>query len=212
MIGIDEAGRGPAVGPMLIAAVALTPEQLESVRQFANDSKCLRRSKLGRLDALIRSACKAVTVEEASASTISDRMEAGESLNDIELAKMAECLSQTAAALPPCHVLVEADAIGNVERQRNALCRALVEARQCQGVRVEPKADRHRVSASCASVVAKAARERRMMELQMACSGYPSDWRTIRFIRECAQNGVDPSEHSLRRTWKTVRREYGCLP
>jgi ribonuclease HII len=88
-LGIDEAGRGPAVGPMVMAAVAIDSRTAASLtRAGLCDSKTYGAGEDAHatrceLDKLIRAKAKFVTVIEVCNNTIDERVSRGE-LNVLE--------------------------------------------------------------------------------------------------------------------------------
>jgi ribonuclease HII len=106
-LGVDEAGRGAQIGPLVLAAVALTPEQCDLLLAAGlRDSKPLAARRRRALAATIRaSASWAAT--EASSSRVVDRYVAGgfrgaPTLNVLEQ-RMATRLIRLA---PPCTTIV----------------------------------------------------------------------------------------------------------
>lgn len=87
-IGSDEAGKGEWLGPLTIAAVALSPEQRSYlVTQGVMDSKKLRLQTIIELAKVIRSSCLGYHVVSISPRTFNRLMSEvkgeGKSLNDI---------------------------------------------------------------------------------------------------------------------------------
>src|SRR5687768_2634511 len=88
-LGIDEAGRGPTVGPMVMAAVALDSRTAATLtRAGLCDSKTYGAGEEAHairceLDKLIRSRAKFVTTVEVSHTEIDERVSRGE-LNVLE--------------------------------------------------------------------------------------------------------------------------------
>lgn len=57
-IGVDEAGKGDAFGPLVVAGVLATPEtELALARRGVRDSKTLADARIGQLAQLIRAVC-----------------------------------------------------------------------------------------------------------------------------------------------------------
>lgn len=72
-------------------------------------------------------------------------------------------------------------------------------------------ADRDNLVVAAASILAKVNRDRAVAELREVYgdfgSGYPSDPRTVRFLRDCARRGAFPD--CVRMSWKTLKRISG---
>jgi ribonuclease HII len=69
LVGVDEAGRGPLAGPVVVAAVALPEEPTAELRE-ARDSKLMTPKGRERLFGVIRSQAVAVSVAWAHPSAI----------------------------------------------------------------------------------------------------------------------------------------------
>ena len=92
--GVDEAGRGPVIGPLVVAAVMVEDDAvLRSLR--VKDSKQLTPSKREELAREIRERAR-VEVEVIEAAQL-DQMMALESLNDIEVKAFASLIASLRA-------------------------------------------------------------------------------------------------------------------
>jgi ribonuclease HII len=145
--GVDEAGRGPLAGPVVVAAVILDPAR--PISGLA-DSKILTAARREVLDAQIRECVIAFSVVAVDVTEI-DRV-------NIFQATMLG-MERALAALLPLPVLALID--GN-HLPRNIQCagRAIVD-----GDALEP-------AISAASILAKVARDRMMVELDGLYPGY----------------------------------------
>ena len=141
--GVDEVGRGPLAGPVTAAAVILGPESPEGL----DDSKVLspaRRSALAeRLHATARVAIVHVPVEEI------DR------LNILRASHLA--MARALAALSPDLALIDGKLVPD-----NLSCAA----------RAVVRGDGRCLSIAAASIVAKVARDRLMVDLAQQHPGY----------------------------------------
>lgn len=87
-IGSDEAGKGEWLGPMVVAAVALTPKQSRMLQSLGvMDSKEVPLERLSELAREIESTCSGKNVLLISPSTFNERFEQlkeeGKNLNDL---------------------------------------------------------------------------------------------------------------------------------
>jgi ribonuclease HII len=197
MCGLDEAGRGSVMGPLVVGAVFA--ESDDGLREMgARDSKKLTPKARARLYGEITSGYE-WRVVVASAAEIDARMGLA-SLNDIEADMFAEAASGSGADV------VYADCPDvNEDRFSRAMTARL-------GVRTvaEHGADDSRPIVSAASIVAKVTRDRMMAEIWEelgadAGSGYPGDARTMGFIEKWIREHGSAPEHA-RRSWEPVRR------
>jgi len=73
----------------------------------------------------------------------------------------------------------------------------------------EHKADRNYPIVSAASIIAKVERDREIAELAKYYgdfgSGYPSDPRTMRFLKQCVEKSYD-YPNFVRRSWKPAKK------
>jgi len=204
VVGIDEAGRGAWLGPLVVGAVAVDRGALSRVAATgARDSKTLtparREEILARLEQCARVRSVAIAPEEI------DRHVAEGRLNELE----ARVFGSLAGGFAPAEARVDAcDA--NARRFG-----ATVARHAGPEVRV---LSRHHADAldplvGAASVVAKVHRDRAIGELarQLGAdigSGYPSDPVTIEFVRSTVRPGA-PTPPWLRKSWATTGRIIG---
>lgn len=145
--GVDEAGRGPLAGPVVVAAVILDP--VRPVRGLA-DSKTLSERKRELLAMQIRSSAMAFAICVVEAAEI-------DQLNILGATMIG--MSRAVAALQTRPVLALID--GN--RVPSDL--------PCRG-RAIVRGDATEVSISAASILAKTVRDRIMRELDLIHPGY----------------------------------------
>ena len=200
ILGIDEAGRGSVLGPMVIAGVII-PEKMEKVleRMGVKDSK---RLVPNRRTILSRKLKKMFEYEIVVISALEiDKMRAdGINLNDIEKNAMRDLIIR----LNPEKAIVDAVDV-KAERFQNYLC-------ESTGVNViaEHKADDKYIEVSAASIIAKAERDARIAEINKEYiktggigSGYPSDPTTKKFLNNYT---YDEMPEFVRKSWATVSK------
>ncbi|WP_280585795.1 ribonuclease HII [Halorubrum sp. Boch-26] len=219
-LGVDEAGKGPVLGPMVAAAVLAAPSNLPA---DIDDSKRLTPERREALDAAIRGSDRvAVGVALVEPAEI-DRPDTD--MNTLTVRGQARAVRAalaetdgpaTSEKRPAGPVRVVADA-GDTSEARFA--RRLGEFVGADGdesadlpvVDVEAfhGADEDDPVVGAASVVAKVARDARMAAIddrypgyEAVGSGYPSDPTTRSFLRAyVAYNGDVPD--CARRSWST---------
>lgn len=166
-IGIDEAGRGPVLGPLVMAAVALTVQQETELKGFGiQDSKKYgsgARAKQARIAArpAVYARCHhAVVVFDPQ--EIDAFVEQGR-LDDLER-KGALQLLEMLGATPEDEIVCDgAPIFGRLSAK-------------WPNLRAENKADEHHVSVSAASIIAKTIRDERMDEV---CRKYEPEFGKI---------------------------------
>ena len=200
MLGADEAGKGPVLGPMVAAAVR-APER--AIPDGVDDSKRLAPARREELDALLREHPEvSVGVAVVPPTRIDDP---GTDMNLLTVAGQVEALA--AVAEDGDEAVVDA---GDVSETRFA-------RRVCEGVadvdppvdidvRGEHGADESYPIVAAASVVAKVERDRQVAaiadEYGDVGSGYPSDPTTRDFLREYVREHGDLPD-CARRSWAT---------
>jgi len=218
--GVDEAGRGPVFGPLIVAcAVSADPDGLKELG--VRDSKKLTPKARERLAPLIRERLEGHAVVAVEPRDI-DRLRGTLSLNRIESDAFVEAVVRASSAVAGRKPeLLQADA---ADANASAFARRLREGLAKQSpplsmrVVAEHKADARFPVVSAASVLAKVERDRRLEELRAEFgagigSGYPSDDTTIRFLREYITANRDLPPFA-RRSWKPAQRmlnEAGAL-
>ncbi|MFX1566100.1 MAG: ribonuclease HII, partial [Promethearchaeota archaeon] len=92
--GVDEAGRGPVIGPLVIAGVVISPSQEDTLLEWGvRDSKQLSPGRRETLAHHIRKVATKVEILEISAKQIdTDRQK--KSLNVLEADWMAQVLNR----------------------------------------------------------------------------------------------------------------------
>jgi ribonuclease HII len=199
--GVDEAGRGAWIGPLVVAAVAVRADDVERLRAAgARDSKQLSPAARARVYDRIRTIgdCRSVALPPRAI----DRSVARHGLNELEagaFARLVRALGPTTAVLDAC----DADA-ARFGRRVGALVGP--------GPRIvaRHKADRDHPVVGAASIVAKVRRDRAIARLAARLgadlgSGYPSDRRTVEFVRNSVAPGARTPEW-LRASWATTKR------
>jgi ribonuclease HII len=147
--GVDEAGRGPLAGPVVVAAVVLNPAHpIEGL----DDSKKLSEKKREELFPLIRRYAMAWAVAEVSPEEI-DR------INILQATLLGMKRAVENLSLSPTLALVD----GNRAPSLNCRVRTIV-----QGDRLEP-------AISAASILAKVTRDRLMHEMHQRYPVYRFD-------------------------------------
>ena len=197
ILGIDEAGRGPVIGPLVVAGV-LAGDQEELRRLGVRDSKALSRQRRTGLAPKI-----AQIAQVRSISVPADKLE--ENLNDIELQALAELIAE----LEPDLVYFDVPA---PPRGVKRFCQRLQEL-----IGPKPKligenhADQRWPIVSAASIIAKVRRDEEVLKLHKKYGdfgwGYPSERKTREFLERWyrdREHGEFPP--CVRRKWKTAKR------
>mgnify|MGYP002624535438 CR=1 FL=1 len=196
VLGLDEAGRGPVLGPMVLGAVLVEGDgQAALYAMGAADSKALDRARREALYAEIAGRFAWDVVELAPAAL-------EENLTQVELDGLAKLINK----LRPQAVYLDAPvgpaAIPGFVRQ-------LADRLDFQPqITAENRAEDRYPVVAAASIVAKVTRDRAMTALHARYGdigwGYPAEPKTQAFLRRCADEGRFPD--CVRTRWATVQR------
>ena len=200
LCGVDEAGRGSVMGPLVVGAVFVEDDSI--LRNIGvKDSKKLTPKRREAMFDEITGSASHWTVTIASAEDI-DLRRKEMSLNDVELHMFAEATSsyETETIYADCPDINES----SFSDRLNGLVGNNVT------VIAKHKADDTYPVVSAASIVAKVTRDRMLDEIRSEFkenigSGYPSDHYTMDFISGwIKENGFAPRH--VRCSWEPVRK------
>ncbi|MDH5811643.1 MAG: ribonuclease HII [Candidatus Methanomethylicaceae archaeon] len=197
--GIDEAGRGPVIGPMVIAGVLIEDERVHVLYDLGvRDSKRLTPKRRERLYPEILKEVKSYHVEVVDAKVI-DLERGRKNLNVIELEGMAKIISK----LRPDLVQV-----GSIEFKTEKFRDKLLRRVEVPEIVSAHHAEDLFPAVAAASIIAKVTRDRLVAKLREIYgdfgSGYPSDPKTVEFLRHVINRGELPE--FVRSSWGTVQR------
>jgi ribonuclease HII len=205
--GIDEAGKGPVIGPMCIGGVLADKEKIDSLKNLGvADSKKLAPKKREHLAHQIRKYAQKVYIFEVSPSQI-DELRKVMTMNQIMVLGFSRVLEE----LQPDMAYVDAADV-NATRFGNNLkaqyAKKFPEKANELTVVSEHQADATYPIVSAASIVAKVRRDELIKELEKKIgidfgSGYPSDPKTKRFLEEWSREH-DTLPEFVRHSWKTA--------
>ncbi len=197
ILGIDEAGRGCVIGPLVVAGVLVSEKQLEVLRRLGvRDSKKLSRARRAALFSEIeRLAHGLFCVEIAPA-------ELEENLTDVELEAMAQIIRRSGADRVVLDLPVGPRAHENFIRMLRRQTHTDFE------LIAENGADARYPVVGAASIVAKVHRDRAIEKLREQYGdfgwGYPGESKTRAFLEDYfARTGRFPE--CARAKWRTLR-------
>jgi len=208
IIGVDDAGRGPIIGPMIIAGVLFDKSADAVLRKHGvKDSKMLLPAARERLSKDIKSLSIAYEIVKILPAEIDDAVTSGFNLNSLEANKMAYTINQLADGLEKdAKITVYVDCpSNNIPAWTNVLKKYI--NRKEMNFKVEHKCDVNHVECSAASVLAKVTRDEEVRKIKkqynIECgSGYPADPICVEFLKtskakELAEKGL------IRKSWQT---------
>lgn len=200
ILGIDEAGRGPVFGPMIMCGALIDESKLKQLPKMGvKDSKSLTPKRRVMLSSRIAEILESHILLEISPKEIDGSVERNE-LNILEARKMAELIEKLGADI----VYVDSPQTSTEKYTR----------RIREGLSFEPTiiAENHAETkypiVAAASILAKVRRDQIIEGLREKYgdfgSGYPADKRTREFlIKWYRKHKSFPEE--VRKSWKTTK-------
>ena len=204
-LGIDDAGRGPVIGPMILAGALIDPKDEKELKKLGvKDSKQLTPKRREFLAEKIRERAITFEIEITPPKEIDSTNAEGINLNTLEAIKVANIINKINKGNQKISVFVDCPSAG-IAKWSDTL-KTKIENLSNLEVSCEHKADQKHVSVSAASILAKSARESEMDKLKKKYgdeigSGYTSDPLTIKYVGKYAEKYQD--EGIFRRTWAT---------
>jgi len=205
--GVDDAGRGPIIGPLVIGGVLMDESQVGGLVSIGvKDSKLLTPDSRSALSEKIGRMAVKVSYDEVSPEKIDEVVLKGRKLHKLNLLE-AESMAKVIAELKPEAAWVDASDV-KPERYARQILDALPPDLRRIVLISEHKADRNYPIVSAASIMAKVRRDARITDLWNEYgnfgSGYITDPLTIKFLREWRRSHSDYPP-IVRKSWRTIK-------
>ena len=195
--GVDEAGRGSMLGPLVIAGITISKSKIKLLKKLGvRDSKKLSPAAREYLYKKIIETVDDYHVIRIPPRVI-DKSVANHSLNHLEAKYMARVISK----LSPSTAFVDSCDVNS-----KRFGKEISELTSNTKIRSYHHADSKFVTVSAASILAKVSRDRAIMRLGKnhdIGSGYPSDPKTKMFVKKSLRRIRDMP--FLRKSWKPVQ-------
>ena len=200
--GIDEAGKGPVLGPMCVAGLLLDEKKLRALTRLGvKDSKLLTPKKREALDVEIKKLADKYFILEVSPKQI-DELRKMMTMNEI----MVACYVKVLNELRPDSAFVDAaDVIAerfgeNIKKKYTGKIELIS----------EHNADEKYPIVSAASILAKIQRDALVRKIGKSIgieigSGYPADPKTLRFLEKWTREHGKLPEFA-RSSWETSKK------
>jgi ribonuclease HII len=210
ILGIDDAARGPVIGPMILAGVLVEKEKDVLFKESGiKDSKLLLHPKRVELLKTIKEHSIKTHFVKVFPNEIDDSINTGTNLNTLEAKKAAEIINEINSGKiqkETIKVILDCPSV-NLSAWRSTLIKFIKHINNLNIV-CEHKADFNHPSVSAASILAKVMREEEISKLKEKFkeygnmgSGYPADPYTKEFLEK---NGEKLKDSGLfRKTWAT---------
>lgn len=196
VLGIDEAGRGSVLGPLVIGGVLMKRKKLRFLNRIGvKDSKKLSSKTRTTIARKIKKITEFKTIT-ITAEEIDNLRNNGTNLNKIETNAMTELIR---------HFKPDMCCIDCIDVNEERFHNRIQHINHKMKVITEHKADETYQIVSAASIIAKVKRDKEMAmiknEYGAVGSGYPSDKYTINYLKSL--NGDYPP--IVRQTWNTIK-------
>jgi ribonuclease HII len=203
--GIDEAGRGCVIGPLVIVGVLVKEENLAVLKRIGvRDSKLLSPKKREALAVEIHKIAERHVVVMLSPEEIDRAVSSGRKLHKLNRLE-ADTMAQIIDALKPDETFVDAADVLE-ERFKHHIQEHLAVKTV---ITSKHKADRIFPVVSAASIIAKVNRDNEIAALRSRFgdfgSGYLTDPKTTSFLREWLHDNSDYPD-CVRKSWKPAKK------
>ena len=201
ILGIDEAGRGPVIGPLIVAGIVIPEEKVAILNRMGiKDSKKLSPTRRKVLSRKLKNMFECETVE-ISARDIDNLRAKGVNLNEIEKIAMIKIIKKL-----DCDQII----IDSVDIKPDRLESEIKNIVGEVNVKAEHKADEKYLPVAAASIIAKFKRDQVIEKLKKEYrkigdlgSGYPSDPKTKDFLKNFS---YEEMPDIVRKSWNTVQK------
>ena len=200
--GVDDAGRGSMIGPMVIAGISIEKKNINKLRKLgARDSKKLSPKKRDFLYKAILKVVDDYHVIRIPPKTI-DKYVFKHNLNHLEAQKMADVIT---------HLKSEISYVDSCDVKPLRFGKKISQLSNDHKIKSYHHADSRFVVVSAASILAKVSRDKsieRLRKIHNLGSGYPSDTTTVKFVTKFyKKNHIMPV--FVRKSWKPVQKILG---
>src|SRR3989339_50480 len=189
ILGIDDAGRGPVIGPMIMAGCLMDKDTKikEEIETFE-----IVLSKPIEIDYHLNTD--------------------GTNLNNLEANMVAEIINRINKGYTKIKVVIDCPSTGI--KKWNDLLKTKIKNLSNLEISCEHKADENHIAVSAASILAKCVREEEMQKLREKYgneigSGYTSDPSTQQFLKKHAKKYND--DGIFRKSWATWKNANNSL-
>ena len=203
--GVDEAGRGCVIGPLVVAGVLVAEKNLSALTRLGvKDSKLLSPKKRETLSTKIKELADKQHVIKLAPTEIDRAVESNRKLHKLNRLE-AQTMAKIINTLKPDEAFVDAADVIE-ERFKHHIQETLTIKTK---ITSKHKADKIYPIISAASIIAKVERDREIAALRAAHgdfgSGYLTDPKTMLFLKTWLQTHDDyPS--CVRKSWKPAKQ------
>jgi len=203
LLGIDDAGRGPLIGPMILAGVLIEKKEENKLKALgAKDSKLLLHTQRMKVAKEIEKTAISHKVLLSTPEDIDDAVTTV-NLNTLEAIKSAEIINSLNNKKQKIKVVVDCPSVNTLAWKNKLL--TFIKNPENLDIYCEHNADFNHPVVSAASILAKVRREEEVEKIKKQYgnigSGYPSDPVTKEFLKEYGKKLQDSG--IFRKSWAT---------
>jgi len=205
IVGVDDAGRGSMIGPLVIAGVLFNEEDLPILKDLGvKDSKVLSPTRREKLAGEIRKLALGYHVIKLQPAEIDEVVETKRKLHKLNRLE-AQTMAKVIEILKPDIAYVDASDV-LADRFKYHILECLPFDVQIVS---EHKADARYPIVSAASIIAKVERDKAIAELTSKYgemgSGYPADSKTLEFLEQWMKEHREYPDF-VRQSWKPAKK------
>jgi len=199
--GVDEAGRGSIIGPLVIAGISIKQDRIMDLHHVGvRDSKMLTAKARTSLFAIVSEMVDSLCIYKIDCSVIDENV-FSKGLNKLEAETMAYVIDNLKADM----VYVDSCDTDPGRYKHYIESRLITSKSKLYSMH---HADSLNIVVSAASIIAKFVRDGEIQEIRKThCnigSGYPSDVKTMRFIRNWVSE-YKCAPRFARKSWRPLR-------
>ena len=213
ILGIDDAGRGPVIGPLILAGCLIDEKTRKEFKKIGiTDSKDLTKKRREVFEEIIKEKSIGIEYQIITPEKIEEYNKKETKLNEVEAIYVAKIINKLNKKQNKIKIVVDCPSVNRVK-----WCDYLkTKVKDLSNLEVscEHKADQNHVSVSAASIIAKCIREKEMDKIREKFgnevgSGYTSDPLTQKFLKKYAKKYAN--SQIFRKTWITWQKAYNEL-
>jgi len=208
ILGIDDAGRGSVIGPMVLAGCLIDEKDKAGLKQIGvRDSKLLTQKRREFLEGKIKEKAETFEIVLSKPEEIDNKLNNRINLNVLEANMAAKIINKINKGNKKIRIVVDCPSVSIIKWQD--LLKTKIKNLSNLEISCEHKADKNHISVSAASILAKCKREKEMSKLKKEYgeeigSGYTSDPLTQKFLAKYADKFKDSG--IFRKTWTTWKK------
>ncbi|KZX11561.1 ribonuclease HII [Methanobrevibacter curvatus] len=211
VLGIDEAGRGPVLGPIVVAGIIIPDDKIKVLERMGiKDSKRLTPRRRTILSKKLKNMFN-YEIVQISAKDIDEMRDNDINLNEIERRAIKQIIKNLISNYKIDKIILDSLDV-KPKRLKKQIEDFTDEIENNHSIDIvsEHKADDNYLQVSAASVLAKNHRDECITKLKKEYlkigdigSGYPSDPKTKEFLKNFTYNEMP---EIVRKSWKTVEK------